>query len=62
MLGTLLSHRKFALVFLEANGLEQLLPIPHMTYCASAVALCLSSLATFRGIYIYIHTQYASSN
>ena len=50
MLGSLLSHRKFSLVFLDANGLEQLMPLPDMGYYANAVALCLSSLATFRGV------------
>ena len=50
MLGALLSHRKFSLVFLESNGVEQLLPLPDMPYYANAVAVCLSSLATFRGV------------
>ena len=37
-------------MFLESNGLEQLLPLQDMSYYASAVALCLSSLSTFRGV------------
>jgi len=38
------------LVWVRDAGLEQLLPLPDMHYYASAVALCLSSLATFRGV------------
>lgn len=50
MLAALLSHRKFALVFIESGGVDRLLPLPKMKYYASSVALCLLSMACFKGV------------
>ncbi|EKX31471.1 hypothetical protein GUITHDRAFT_149286, partial [Guillardia theta CCMP2712] len=50
MLAALLFHRKFALVFVEHDGLQRLLELPEMSYYAGSTALCLLNLVHFRGV------------